>query len=94
MSETSSSPRVYFAVFAALLLLTGLTAAVAYVNLGDFNVVAALTIAVVKALLVATFFMHLRGGSRLLWLYAGAGVLWLMLLMALTLNDAFTRAWF
>jgi cytochrome c oxidase subunit 4 len=94
MSETSSSPRVYFSVFAALLLLTTITAAVAYVNLGDFNIVAALTIAVVKALLVATFFMHLRGGSRLLWLYAGAGVLWLMLLMALTLNDALTRAWF
>jgi cytochrome c oxidase subunit 4 len=58
------------------------------------NILAALSIAVVEALLVAKFFMHLGGGSRLLWLYAGAGVVWLMLLMALTLNDAFTRVWF
>ena len=94
MSETSSSPRIYFGVFGALLALTALTAAVAYLDLGSFNVVAALTIAAAKALLVAIFFMHLRGSSRLLWLYAGAGLLWLMLLMALTLNDALTRIWF
>ena len=94
MSETSSSPRIYFGVFGALLALTALTAAVAYLDLGSFNVVAALTIAAAKALLVAIFFMHLRGSSRLLWLYAGAGLLWLMLLMALTLNDSLTRIWF
>jgi cytochrome c oxidase subunit 4 len=50
---------VLVAVFAALLLLTLITVAVTRVDLGSFNVWVALTIACVKATLVALFFMHL-----------------------------------
>jgi len=47
------------AVFAALVVLTGLTVVVAQVDLGNLNLYLALAIAVVKASLVVMFFMHL-----------------------------------
>src|SRR5690606_19416980 len=51
------------AVFAALLVLTGLTVAVTWVDLGAANIWIALLIAAVKAALVALHFMHLRWDS-------------------------------
>ena len=54
--------RGYLAVFAALLVLTVVTVAVASLNLTEGATVAvAVTIATVKATLVAMFFMHLKG---------------------------------
>ena len=54
--------RGYLAVFAALLVLTIVTVAVASLNLTEGATVAvAVTIATVKATLVAMFFMHLKG---------------------------------
>ena len=47
------------AVFAALVLLTGLTVAVSKIDLGNLNLYVALAIAVIKASLVVLFFMHL-----------------------------------
>jgi len=44
----------------ALLILTWITVAATYVDLGEANIYIALAIAVVKASLVALFFMHLR----------------------------------
>ena len=44
----------------ALLFLTVVTVAVRYVDVGEFNIVIAIGIAVLKATLVALFFMHLK----------------------------------
>ena len=55
-----TSRKVYFLVFAALLVLTLATVLVAEVDLGVFNDVVALGIAVTKATLVLLFFMHVR----------------------------------
>jgi len=44
----------------ALLVLTIITVAVRYIDIGEFNVWVAIGIAVIKAALVASFFMHLR----------------------------------
>lgn len=53
--------RVYFQVFLALIVLTVVTVAVSRVHLGHAgNIIAGLLIAVVKAGLVAFFFMHLK----------------------------------
>lgn len=52
--------KLLVAVGIALLFLTWLTIAATYVDLGDGNIYVALAIAVVKASLVALFFMHLR----------------------------------
>lgn len=48
------------ATASALLVLTFITVAVRYIDIGEFNVWVAIAIAVVKATLVATFFMHLK----------------------------------
>jgi len=61
------------------------------VNLGLFNLVVALAISISKALLVALFFMHIKGSSRLLYLAATAGVVWLLILLSFTLGDNFAR---
>ena len=85
--------RLYLAVFAALLVLTATTVAVAFVDLGPLNTPAALVIAVVKALLVIVYFMHLRWSPRLTWLVAGAAFLWLALLVGGLLVDYLSRSW-
>jgi len=51
--------RTYFRVFIALIILTGVTIGVSFIDLGGFNMVTALIIAGAKASLVAMFFMHL-----------------------------------
>ena len=93
MMQPSVPRHVYFWVYAALLALTLLTVGVAYLDLGRLNIVLALAIAVGKALLVVLFFMHLRYSSRLTWLVAGAGVVWLAHLLIFTLADYLTRGW-
>lgn len=88
------SVRGYVTVFVILLILTGLTTAVAHLDLGRFNVIVALSIAVGKALLVALFFMHLVHTRHRTQLVAGAGILWLLILIVLSLSDVLTRNWF
>ena len=51
--------QTYLKVFGALMFLTVLTVAVTYVDLGSFNIVLAMLIAIVKSALVLLFFMHL-----------------------------------
>jgi cytochrome c oxidase subunit 4 len=86
--------KVYFAVAAALMVLLVLTYAAAQIDLGPFNIVVALAIAFTKAVLVVLFFMEVKWSSRLTWVVAGAGLLWLALLIGGTLDDFLTRAHF
>jgi cytochrome c oxidase subunit 4 len=85
---------IYFAVFTALLVFTGVTTAIAFVDLGRFNVAVALTIAIIKASLVLLYFMHLRYGSRLTALFVGIGFFWLATMILLTMSDIVSRGWF
>ena len=91
MSEHVTSRKVYFLVFGALMVLTLATVLVAEVDLGVFNDVVALTIAVTKAMLVLLFFMHVRYSTRMTILTATAGFFWLAILIGLTLGDYATR---
>jgi cytochrome c oxidase subunit 4 len=93
MREHIVSRRIYFAIFAALVVLTVVTWSVAKLDLGKMNAVVALTIAVIKATLVVLYFMHVRYGSRLTWVFVGAGFFWLAIMVALTLGDYMTRGW-
>jgi cytochrome c oxidase subunit IV len=93
MSEHVTPRRTYFAIWAALLVLTYATVAVSRIDLGRLNTIAALTIAVAKALLVVLFFMHIRYSSRLTKLVVVGGFMWLALLIGLTMADEVTRAW-
>jgi cytochrome c oxidase subunit 4 len=85
--------KTYYAIFAALLGGTALTVWVSFLDLGPMNTVVAITIAVVKALLVALYFMHVKYSSRLTWVFAAAGFVWLALMIGLTIADFDTRGW-
>jgi cytochrome c oxidase subunit 4 len=85
--------KIYFLIFASLLALTTLTTGVAYINLGVWNTIVALIIAVCKATLVALFFMHLRWSPRLMRAVLLSALLWLAILIGLTTADFFTRNW-
>ena len=90
--------RLYVQIFGALLVLTALTVAISFFDLGGgrlhyANAIAAISIAVCKATLVVLYFMHLRYGSRMTWVFVGAGVFWLLILIVLTLSDVLTRQW-
>jgi cytochrome c oxidase subunit 4 len=96
MSDHSkSSPlKMYFSVWAALLVGTFITYKAAYIELGRFNAAVALIIATVKALLVALFFMHLKGASeKLLKMVVISTIFFLFLLLVLSMADYGTRGW-
>jgi cytochrome c oxidase subunit 4 len=83
--------KVYFSVAAALFILLGVTVWIALIDLGPFNIVAAMGVAVVKAVLVVLYFMHVKYGSPLTKLFAVGGVFWLLILFAFTVADFWTR---
>ena len=85
--------RIYYAIFAMLMILTGITVGVAYLDLGRMNVVAAIAIACFKAMIVVLYFMHVKYSSRLIKLTVIAGLYWMGILFALTFSDYLTRAW-
>ena len=58
--------RVYLGIGAALMVMTAVTVGVSFIHLGGWNVVVALTIASIKATLVALVFMHLLYDKKLL----------------------------
>ena len=86
------SRATYFRTAAALLVLLGLTAGAAYLPVGNAaHTALALGIAAAKAALIALFFMHVRVSGPLVRVFAGAGLLWLLLLLGLTASDYATR---
>jgi cytochrome c oxidase subunit 4 len=85
--------KTYLLVFSTLLALTALTTGVAYVDLGQWNTIAALIIASCKATMVLLFFMHLRWSPRLMRVVVLSSLLWLAILISLTTTDFFSRDW-
>lgn len=87
------NPLLYVGVFLALLVFTGLTVGAALVNLGVFNPVIALGIAVTKATLVVLFFMHVRWSPKLTALTICSALFFLAILLTLSSIDYVTRSW-
>lgn len=92
-AHTIVSPKVYAMVFGALLVFTALTVFASGVELGIFNAVVALAIAVIKGTLVVLFFMHIRYSSRLVMLTICSGIFTFLVLISLTMTDYISRAW-
>ncbi|MBI4528571.1 MAG: cytochrome C oxidase subunit IV family protein [Deltaproteobacteria bacterium] len=88
------SIKGYAFVFVTLLGLTLVTTGLAFIDLGaGLNTVAAIGIAVCKALLVILYFMHVRYSDRLTWVFVAAGFFWLLILIGGTMDDVLTRQW-
>ena len=83
---------VYFKVYGLLVIFMFLTVAAAELHLGVFNNAVAMAIAVTKATLVVLFFMQVKYGTRLTWLWAGLGFVWFTLL-SIIMQDYMTRPW-
>jgi cytochrome c oxidase subunit 4 len=83
--------KTYLLVFAALIILVGVTVGVAFLDLGALNTPIALAIAVTKAALIMAFFMHLKYSSKLTVLIACMGFFWLAIMMIIILGDYFAR---
>ena len=87
-------PRSLVWAWLGLLLLLAATLGLAYLPLGSGNIVVSLAIATAKAVIVAIVFMKLARGPSLTWIFAGAGLFWLMLLIGLSATDYATRTGF
>jgi cytochrome c oxidase subunit 4 len=79
--------RILVSTAMALLVLTVITVAVRYIDIGEFNIWVAIGIAVVKAALVATFFMHLKWDRPFNVLVFVGCVLFVVLMMAFCVLD-------
>jgi cytochrome c oxidase subunit 4 len=93
MSSHIMPKRVYYTIFAILLFCTYLTVQIAFIDLGPWNTVAALTIAAFKATIVVLFFMHVKYSTKLTWAVVIGSIFWLGILLALTMTDYLTRGW-
>ena len=83
---------VYVGTFLALLVLTAVTVGVTYFDLGRFNIVIAMAVAVVKASLVVAFFMGLSWDhDRFNIVVFSGGLLFLSLFFILTFPDLLYR---
>jgi cytochrome c oxidase subunit IV len=87
------SRTTYLIVYLILLVLMVLTVGTAYIDLGAWHLIIAMTIAVVKAILILLYFMHLRYSGRAIILYAFLGFAFLAVLLVLSISDYLTRGW-
>jgi cytochrome c oxidase subunit 4 len=93
MTHHITPVRNYVFVFLALIVLTVTTVLVSKLELGEFNFVVAMTIAVIKASLVVWFFMHVNRSSSLTRLFVFAGLFWMAILLVFLLSDYISRGW-
>jgi cytochrome c oxidase subunit IV len=93
LSEHVVPVKVYVTVFVLLLVMTATTTLVSGVNLGPWNTVVALAIAVFKASLVVLFFMHAKYSPRLTRVVIFGGIFWLAILLLITFSDFASRSW-
>jgi len=92
MSEHILSSKLYWTIWAILIVLTFITAWVATIDLGPLNTIVALVIASGKALLVVLFFMHVKYTSeKLTRVVIVSALFWLLILLGLSLTDYFIR---
>ncbi len=92
MSEHVLSSKLYYAIWIILLILTGVTALVATVDLGPLNTIVALAIATCKAVVVVLFFMHVKYTSeKLTKMVIASAIFFFLLLLALSMSDYLTR---
>ena len=82
---------IYAKVLSVLLALTALTVAVAQVDFGFLNVLIAMGIATIKAVLVLLFFMHLKYDNRLFPVIFLTGVFFLVIIFLFCEFDIITR---
>jgi cytochrome c oxidase subunit 4 len=85
------SYKTFLIIWVALLILTGITIAVAQYNLGALNIWVALGIATLKAGLVVAVFMHMQYENRLFKLSLLSALAILAIFIGFTFFDVLYR---
>jgi cytochrome c oxidase subunit IV len=83
--------RIYLMVGATLLALTFVTVYVSTFDFGEWNLIVAMVIAAIKALLVAFFFMHLFYDSKVYFSIFVGALIFLAIFIVFTMFDTQTR---
>ena len=91
--EPHLTPRLCVVIWAALMGLLFLTLALGEVPLGKWNFFISFAIAMVKAVLIVLFFMHVRYSHGLIRIVAFAGFFWFAIMLGLTFADYMSRGW-
>ena len=78
---------VYILVWMSLLVLTSLTVSVAGINLEQYTLLIALSIAAIKSYLVITIFMHIKFDDPIFKLFIIVSILTLFVIFVLTFVD-------
>jgi cytochrome c oxidase subunit 4 len=86
----------YFFVFIALLVLLFITVGLAFIHTHsertrDLLTATGFVIAGAKATLIILWFMHVKAGTRLTWVFASSAFVWLIIMFGLSLNDYAAR---
>jgi cytochrome c oxidase subunit IV len=79
--------------YLALLVLLVISVGLRLFHLGIAESVSFLLIAGIQAVVVLLFFMRVRASSRLIWLFASGGFLWLGILLVFVISDYISRSW-
>ena len=92
------SPRTYYMVFGALMVLMALTVGAYWIENSVaiprlLGVLIAMAIASAKTALIILFFMHVKVSSRVSQIYAAASFVGLFILFTIILGDYFARGW-
>ena len=81
-------PSILIGIFAVLMVLTGLTVGITKWDFGyNINLIVALGIAVVKAVLVIAYFMHLRYDSPMYTILVGLCLVFIGVFITFTIID-------
>ena len=81
------SYSIYILVWLALMILTGVTVAVAGINFGTLTVATALIIASIKTFLVLSIFMHLRVEQKVFKTFVIVAFLFFLISIVLLFSD-------
>ena len=91
------TPKLFVRIFIILMILLGLTVIAAHIDFDKFlpgngwSLVVAMTIAIIKGVLIVLYFMHVKYGKRLNWAVAFVGFVWLGIMLTLTFSEYLTR---
>jgi cytochrome c oxidase subunit 4 len=82
---------MYIGIFLALMVLTIVTWAVTFLDLGEFNLFAAMAIAITKASLVILFFMHVYWSPKIIKVSVGMSFFFLIIMLMMVMTDYLSR---
>ncbi len=88
--------KTYYTIFGALMVLLLITVVAADLDMAKFglpwmNIIIALSIAVVKAVLIVMYFMHVKFSSNLVKIFSVTAYFFLIIMFGMTYGDYFTR---